>query len=462
MAEDTGPAPPTGPPPEERPARRFKDAGDAAKEVDERFGAWTSALGKYGLQFALALMAANWALHGTHSAILDNPWSKWSMAVALGYLALTLLLLWLMVFVSGKRHRYADENKARWAREFDEYAEGAHAWPYTRGMERIGYSMHRLHFWGPMLSGILLLVSVFATPGPNRGVAQPDQRNSDAACCAAATDDIAKIRRLLENASRPPSDLRPASGADGVMVVRGETNLGGSSWLVGGIAFALVVGGGVLLVISKNAAAKAAGASLLTIGALTGGGLTLFKDVKVDSIFKIDMDKLFEVVRGEVRTYGDAGPERLTVIDKFKLGDDTQIATDQGAAISVSDSPKIEAATKAWLDGRKHGRTAVLLVIGATDRLSISGSKGQQFDANFGLARARAEAVKRALIAKCKSVERTCDLNEDQIITLVSGPRQTPASENSSPSSRRDGFPEDRRVDIWALWTRPKLRGEAK
>jgi len=74
-------------------------------------------------------------------------------------------------------------------------------------------------------------------------------------------------------------------------------------------------------------------------------------------------------------------------------------------------------------------------------------------DANVSLARARAESVKNALIEKC-STTNGCAMKDDQVVVLVSGPLHTPTRELSPPATQRDGFPEDRRVDVWVIWTR--------
>jgi hypothetical protein len=72
--------------------RRFENAGEAGKELQQAFDDWCSILTTHSLNATYAVIAANWAVHGRPKAILDNVWSKWSMTVALVFLGLNLLM----------------------------------------------------------------------------------------------------------------------------------------------------------------------------------------------------------------------------------------------------------------------------------------------------------------------------------------------------------------------------------
>ena len=72
----------------------------------------------------------------------------------------------------------------------------------------------------------------------------------------------------------------------------------------------------------------------------------------------------------------------------------------------------------------------------------------RRFESNYGLARARAEAVKERL-TKC-----TPSIGADALLALVAGPGTTPAT----PNADRSGFGADRRVDVWALWGSARVR----
>jgi hypothetical protein len=216
----------------------------------------------------------------------------------------------------------------------------------------------------------------------------------------------------------------------------------------------LALGGALVLWKVRGPRAQAVGASLMTIGlTCSAGGLALVKELKIESLFTVKTDRLFDHVRNEIAGLGTTGPELLGFVDRFKLGDERLLETSAGQSADVRESAVVGAMLDAWVTKRKDGTNAVLLVIGATDRLPISGAKRHQFEANVSLARARAEAVKQALIDKCRSTPQ-CAMKDDQVIVLVSGPLHTPTDALAPPAARRDGFPEDRRVDVWAIWTR--------
>ena len=145
------------------PARRLTSASAAALELHQHWGAWSAGLGKFALQAAFALMAANWAIHGSsHRGILANVWAKWSMTVGFLYLTFLLILIGRHVLLLRRRHAYADFDRVRWQTEFDrESANVGTPWPYTEEIERNGDVMLWLHFAAPLLMGCLLLVSVF-------------------------------------------------------------------------------------------------------------------------------------------------------------------------------------------------------------------------------------------------------------------------------------------------------------
>jgi hypothetical protein len=349
----------------------------ATSELHDHFGSWTAGLGKYGLQVTFALMAANWAVHGSNAALLQNPWARWSMVIAVAYLA--------------------------------------------------------------------LLASIFiASPVPpvpvNTGANGP-------ICCSALGNDVAAIRRSVEVLATPGT---PGEST----VVAGESALRFPGWPIVVCGLLLALGGAALLWLARGSRAQAVGASLMTVGlTCSAGGFALVNELKIESLFTIKTDKLFDDVHQEIAGLGTSGPERLGFIDGFKLGDERRLETSTGKGSDVSESSIVASMVETWTAKRKDGTNAVLLVIGATDRLPISGAKRRQFDANVSLARARAERVKQALLDKCRSIAG-CAMDKDQLIALVSGPLHTPSAELSSPASARDGFPEDRRVDVWAIWTR--------
>ncbi|WP_425259963.1 hypothetical protein ACPOLB_03745 [Rubrivivax sp. RP6-9] len=313
---------------------------------------------------------------------------------------------------------------------------------------------------GLLVFAWMLYSRVMTSPG---GPTPPLVNNSaSASCCTGMAGDIAAIRRSIEavGAGTPLVGSAASAPTSRVIAVPAEGLLQVSGWAIAGVGlFLLSIAAGVTLLVTKGSTAqKAVGASLLAVGTLTGGGFALVKDVKVDSIFSIDVEKVLDKLRIEIGQFGGIGPERLGSVDKFKLGDGKLVEGQGGSFSSLDKLPTIQNMAAAWLKGRVEGKNAVLLIVGATDRLPIAGEKSRQYDANVGLGMARAEAVKRALLDACaeqaKQRSQKCDLRDEQIIVLVSGPRNTPEAADTSSRASREGYPEDRRVDVWALWTR--------
>lgn len=314
---------------------RFESAGDAAKELHEHLNAWTSGLSRYGQQAAFALIAANWAVHGTRSAILSNQFAKWSIAVALLYLGTHLLLVGFLVFLVRRRHRYADDDRSRWMQDFArESKKKRSAWPYTNCIERTGEVMWCLHVIGPALSGVLLVISLFGgTPA---------------------------------NAQR-----------------------GDPSCLVSGVA--------------------------------------------------------------------SIGPQRVAAITGFVAGSPVKVE-DGDRAITA----ELQKAADVWIRSKKLGQRGLLLVVGAADRLALGKLERERFDANTGLAQARAEEVRRRLIDAISSKDPSAVPGIDEVLVLAAGPRHSPVIEKCDRCMSREGFPDDRRVDVWAIWSAPAPQKDCK
>jgi hypothetical protein len=148
-------------PGDENSVRRFTTPGDATRELYEGFNAWTKSLSDYGLHAAYALIAANWAIHGVAKEILANPWAKYSMVAAVGYLGAHLLAAGCMVLLYKRRAIYADHNKDRWDKEFHDNREKASPWPYTNLIQILGALIQFLNAVGPLTSGACLVASMF-------------------------------------------------------------------------------------------------------------------------------------------------------------------------------------------------------------------------------------------------------------------------------------------------------------
>lgn len=143
-------------------SRRFKEPGDATKELYEGFNDWCAILTKHSIEAALAVIAANWAVHGSTDVILTNRYSKWSMAAAIGFLGINLAITGWITMQYNSRRRYADDDKNRWAREYEAAGKlKASSWPYTCFMEWLGSFLRFLKVVIPFVSAILFILSLF-------------------------------------------------------------------------------------------------------------------------------------------------------------------------------------------------------------------------------------------------------------------------------------------------------------
>lgn len=310
---------------------RFENASDATKELHEQFNDWSAAVPKYGLQVALALIAANWAIYGGRAVILSNPFSKWSIVVAVLYLGFNLAGVWWMTRQFDKRKIYADEDVGRWKREYADSIGVTTHWPYTPAIDNFGGFMRYIHTFAPLFSGVLLLASLFFP---------------------------------VASATRPPTPVPPAPCTP-------------------------------------------------------------------DAI---------------------AGPQHIGSVSGFLSGSALQ-TEDRNSDVHT----EIVRAADVWISKRKTGQRGLLLIVGSTDRVSLGGSGKARFDANVGLAQARAEEVKSQLMAVIAEKGSQVLPTEDELLVLASGPRHSPAICHGCVPAR--GYPEDRRVDIWAIWSSKNAAG---
>lgn len=158
----------------------------------------------------------------------------------------------------------------------------------------------------------------------------------------------------------------------------------------------------------------------------------------VDKIeINIDDIKLTAKLEAKFNTYlrqiGTLGPEHLGDFVGFERGSSAFAANMDKSALDVCDR---------WRD-RSHNKEGLLLVIGATDRIPLGPAGRLRYESNFGLARARAEQVKSKIVE--------CGIPATRILAIVSGPRTTPERKNRP--SVDSGYPEDRMVDVWVVWS---------
>lgn len=231
------------------------------------------------------------------------------------------------------------------------------------------------------------------------------------------------------------------------------SSFGFSSALV--IANVALLGiGALLLLFGRGKTAKAAG--LLSIAGGLIGHAYLVKDVKIDKIFGIEKllsvgDPRLKLEIQKVMAEGNTGsaPEHIGTFPRFALGSadlkkanfDAEAEADRICAV--------------WQQHAEEGQDGVLLIVGATDRMPLRRPLASQYDANVGLAQARAEEVRKRLLTCINASTSRHPINPTRVLTLASGPVTTPEGKSGLPAAA-EGYPDDRRVDVWAFWTGAK------
>ena len=150
----------------------------------------------------------------------------------------------------------------------------------------------------------------------------------------------------------------------------------------------------------------------------------------------------------ERKDVGIVGPEHIGAFASFPLGSAELDPKNQAFANEMG------RVIDRWKEGRSLGKTGVLLIAGSADRVPLTSDTRRQYDANLGVSGARAEAIKTQLLAQTRDLGDK-RIREEDILTLVSGPRNTPAVALGRSAGRNDGFAEDRRVDVWVFWRLP-------
>ena len=219
-----------------------------------------------------------------------------------------------------------------------------------------------------------------------------------------------------------------------------QSNAVSALWVAAATGGIAVIVGAALLALGSTRWVRLVGTGTLALG-LTSNGY-LIKEVKFGDLFKLDthIDKVALELEFEakLKQLSEFGPERLVAVENFESG---------RAEIRPEMDEPIAQVCQRWKDHGGESQHGMLLITGSADRVPLAASIRSQYESNVGLARARAEQVRSRVLK--------CGVPAAQIITLVSGPRNTPAVErNRQPA----GFAEDRSVVVWALWSIPVSR----
>jgi len=255
---------------------------------------------------------------------------------------------------------------------------------------------------------------------------------------------------IQDTACARPSSVDTVLPDGGEMQVPGESTFASTAvYLASGGAVLIAIGLVIWLFSKNSAAAKGTGAALMTVGTLSLGGAALVKELKIDSVFKLSDVTLLKVVRQQLDSLGPVGPERLGELYGFKLGSPSEVDEKHAGAVDAT----VSRIAEKWVRQRRAGKNGVLFIVGATDRVRLGASNQGRYETNVGLARARAEYVRSRVVEASKALSTALAPDESQVLVLVSGPRQTPERSRTLSAANDDGFPDDRRVDVWALWS---------
>jgi len=93
--------------------------------------------------------------------LLNNVWAKLSISIAITSLTLSLLGAKVLSEVLRARANYAAKDFERWEKECEASFKSGDAWPFTKGIERLGRLMRELKTWLPIAAGVLFVVAVF-------------------------------------------------------------------------------------------------------------------------------------------------------------------------------------------------------------------------------------------------------------------------------------------------------------
>jgi hypothetical protein len=134
---------------------RYVSAFKALESLEGGYAYWSSKITETSVQLSFALIAANWAVHGS-DALKTELLPRISVACAFLGLMTTLITANCLTKLIDKRQDYAEEDPSRWEAEWQNSQTQKDPWPYTRAIERVGEISRCLRFWFPILGAIFL------------------------------------------------------------------------------------------------------------------------------------------------------------------------------------------------------------------------------------------------------------------------------------------------------------------
>jgi hypothetical protein len=149
-------------PPQLQPAQGLYEGPQAAlKSIRDDYSYWTSKLTESSFALSLAVIGANWAVFGSVDRVLNNIWAELSIAAVILSLVISLIGHWFLGGQLRKRIAYAEQDTARWQKEFNENAGKSTPWPSTERIDRLAAQFRFLKTFLPVLGGSLFLIALF-------------------------------------------------------------------------------------------------------------------------------------------------------------------------------------------------------------------------------------------------------------------------------------------------------------
>jgi hypothetical protein len=139
---------------------RFETHEAAIAQLNKDFNDWSAILTQNSVNASYAIIAANWAVHGSTGNILSNNAAKWSIGIVLLFLGANLLGSFLMSKLHYDQFLYAEQNPRKWEAEW-EAGKSLRYWPYTKGIEFLGVSIRRLKVSAPITACLFFIASLF-------------------------------------------------------------------------------------------------------------------------------------------------------------------------------------------------------------------------------------------------------------------------------------------------------------
>ena len=146
---------------EKKNTEESKTIKEYKKELTDAYNDWSTGLGKYSVQAAYAIIAANWAVHTKPNTILSNKFATWSIGICVAFITINIFMVWRITEKHYKRLLDAEEDKDGWEKEYQNRANTK--FPYTQEIEYWSKFLRQIKALAPIAAGILFVFSLFFT-----------------------------------------------------------------------------------------------------------------------------------------------------------------------------------------------------------------------------------------------------------------------------------------------------------